>query len=161
MALVPIKTASTTGYCDCIHGCYELASLRDEDTGKEVDQKRGSRRRHQRRQCTKERAADGAGEREAPAGVDDPALSKPACQPAGYQWREDPQDDVDRTIDDGKALGRPMVDAQEKGRDPVAESVRDHDRKGESQMMTDQRRPVFGEKATHLRARRRTLPMIG
>jgi hypothetical protein len=34
MALVPIKTASTTGYCVCIHGCYELASLRDEDTGK-------------------------------------------------------------------------------------------------------------------------------
>ncbi len=34
MALVPIKTASTTGYCDCICGCYELASLRDEDTGK-------------------------------------------------------------------------------------------------------------------------------
>lgn len=34
MALVPIKTASTTGYCDCIHGCYELASLRDEETGK-------------------------------------------------------------------------------------------------------------------------------
>ena len=34
MALVPIKTASTTGYCDCIHGCYEFASLRDEDTGK-------------------------------------------------------------------------------------------------------------------------------
>jgi hypothetical protein len=34
MALVPIKTASTTGYCDCIHGCYELASLRDEEDGK-------------------------------------------------------------------------------------------------------------------------------
>jgi hypothetical protein len=34
MALVPIKTTSTTGYCDCIHGCYELASLRDEETGK-------------------------------------------------------------------------------------------------------------------------------
>src|SRR2546427_334175 len=34
MALVPIKTASETGYCDCVHGCYELASLRDEDTGK-------------------------------------------------------------------------------------------------------------------------------
>ena len=34
MALVPIKTASWTGYCDCICGCYELASLRDEDTGK-------------------------------------------------------------------------------------------------------------------------------
>ena len=34
MALVPIKTASTTGYCDCVCGCYELASLRDEDTGK-------------------------------------------------------------------------------------------------------------------------------
>ncbi len=32
MALVPIKTASTTGYCDCIHGCYELASLRDQKT---------------------------------------------------------------------------------------------------------------------------------
>jgi hypothetical protein len=34
MALVPIKTASTTGYCDCICGCYELASQRDEDTEK-------------------------------------------------------------------------------------------------------------------------------
>ena len=34
MALVPIKTASETGYCDCVCGCYELASLRDEDTGK-------------------------------------------------------------------------------------------------------------------------------
>lgn len=34
MALVPIKTASETGYCDCICGCYELASQRDEDTGK-------------------------------------------------------------------------------------------------------------------------------
>jgi hypothetical protein len=34
MALVPIKTASETGYCDCICGCYDLASLRDEDTGK-------------------------------------------------------------------------------------------------------------------------------
>jgi len=34
MALIPIKTASATGYCDCIHGCYELASLRDEETGK-------------------------------------------------------------------------------------------------------------------------------
>lgn len=34
MALVAIKTASATGYCDCVCGCYELASLRDEDTGK-------------------------------------------------------------------------------------------------------------------------------
>jgi hypothetical protein len=34
MALIPIKTASETGYCDCICGCYELASLRDEETGK-------------------------------------------------------------------------------------------------------------------------------
>jgi hypothetical protein len=34
MALVPIKTASITGYCDCICGCYELASLRDEENGK-------------------------------------------------------------------------------------------------------------------------------
>lgn len=34
MALVPIKTASLTGYCDCIHGCYELANFRDDDTGK-------------------------------------------------------------------------------------------------------------------------------
>jgi hypothetical protein len=34
MALVPIKTASETGYCDCICGCYELASQRDEDSGK-------------------------------------------------------------------------------------------------------------------------------
>lgn len=34
MALIPLKTASETGYCDCVCGCYELASLRDEDTGK-------------------------------------------------------------------------------------------------------------------------------
>jgi len=34
MALVPIKTASITGYCDCVCACYELASLRDEETGK-------------------------------------------------------------------------------------------------------------------------------
>ncbi len=34
MALVPIKTSTGTGYCDCIHGCYDLVSLRDEDTGK-------------------------------------------------------------------------------------------------------------------------------
>lgn len=34
MALVPIKTSMGTGYCDCIHGCYELAALRDEETGK-------------------------------------------------------------------------------------------------------------------------------
>jgi hypothetical protein len=34
MALVPIKTASETGYCDCVCSCYELASQRDEDTGK-------------------------------------------------------------------------------------------------------------------------------
>jgi len=34
MALVPIKTASETGYCDCVCGCYELASQRDEDSGK-------------------------------------------------------------------------------------------------------------------------------
>ncbi len=34
MALIPIKTASRTGCCDCVCGCYELASLRDDDTGK-------------------------------------------------------------------------------------------------------------------------------
>ncbi len=34
MALVPLRTASETGYCDCVCSCYELASLRDEDTGK-------------------------------------------------------------------------------------------------------------------------------
>jgi len=34
MALLPIKTASETGYCDCVCGCYELASQRDEDDGK-------------------------------------------------------------------------------------------------------------------------------
>ncbi|HXN22959.1 MAG TPA: hypothetical protein VOA41_09495 [Candidatus Dormibacteraeota bacterium] len=34
MALVPIKTASETGYCDCVCDCYELANQRDEDTGK-------------------------------------------------------------------------------------------------------------------------------
>jgi hypothetical protein len=34
MALIPIKTASKTGCCDCVCGCYELASLRDDETGK-------------------------------------------------------------------------------------------------------------------------------
>jgi hypothetical protein len=34
MGLVPIKTSTGTGYCDCICGCYDLVSLRDEDTGK-------------------------------------------------------------------------------------------------------------------------------
>jgi len=34
VALVPMKTSTGTGYCDCIHGCYELASLRDEETGR-------------------------------------------------------------------------------------------------------------------------------
>jgi len=34
MALVPIKTSTGTGYCDCICGCYELVSLREEETGK-------------------------------------------------------------------------------------------------------------------------------
>ena len=34
MALIPIKTASETGYCDCVCGCYELASQREEETGK-------------------------------------------------------------------------------------------------------------------------------
>ena len=34
MPLIPIKTASITGYCDCICGCYELASQRDDENGK-------------------------------------------------------------------------------------------------------------------------------
>jgi len=34
MALVPIKTSTGTGYCDCVCGCYELASLRDEETAR-------------------------------------------------------------------------------------------------------------------------------
>ena len=34
MALVPIKTSAGTGFCDCICGCYDLVSLRDEETGK-------------------------------------------------------------------------------------------------------------------------------
>jgi hypothetical protein len=34
MALVPIKTSTGTGYCDCICGCYELCSLRDDETGR-------------------------------------------------------------------------------------------------------------------------------
>lgn len=34
MGLVPIKTSVGTGYCDCIHGCYDLSALRDEETGK-------------------------------------------------------------------------------------------------------------------------------
>ncbi len=34
MALVPIKTSTGTGYCDCICGCYQLVALRDEESGK-------------------------------------------------------------------------------------------------------------------------------
>jgi len=34
MALVPIKTSTGTGYCDCICGCYQLVALRDQETGK-------------------------------------------------------------------------------------------------------------------------------
>ncbi len=34
MALVPIKTSAGDGYCECICGCYELVSLRDEETSK-------------------------------------------------------------------------------------------------------------------------------
>jgi hypothetical protein len=34
MALVPIKTSAGTGYCECICGCYNLANLRDEESGK-------------------------------------------------------------------------------------------------------------------------------
>jgi hypothetical protein len=34
MALVPIKTATTIGYCECLCACYELASIRDDETGK-------------------------------------------------------------------------------------------------------------------------------
>jgi hypothetical protein len=34
MALAPIKTSAGTGFCDCICGCYNLVSLRDDVTGK-------------------------------------------------------------------------------------------------------------------------------
>lgn len=34
MALVAIKTSAGTGYCDCVCGCYNLVSLRDEETSK-------------------------------------------------------------------------------------------------------------------------------
>jgi hypothetical protein len=34
MALVAIKTSAGTGFCECICGCYELVSLRDDETGK-------------------------------------------------------------------------------------------------------------------------------
>ncbi len=34
MALVPIKTSAGDGYCECICGCYDLVSLRDEETSK-------------------------------------------------------------------------------------------------------------------------------
>ena len=34
MALAPIKTSAGTGFCDCICGCYNLVSVRDDETGK-------------------------------------------------------------------------------------------------------------------------------
>ncbi len=75
MALVPIKTASETGYCDCICGCYELASLRDEDTGKGYCPA-----------CAKEHADLNAGAgipQPAPVNVsaNSPASGKPASMP--------------------------------------------------------------------------------
>jgi hypothetical protein len=66
MALVPIKTASETGYCDCVHGCYELASLRDEDTGKGYCPS-----------CAKEHLEMNQG-----VGLPQPAPSKLSCDPA-------------------------------------------------------------------------------
>src|SRR6267154_1382475 len=54
MALIPIKTASETGYCDCICGCYELASLRDEDTGKGYCPACGKKQTIPRHPCSKE-----------------------------------------------------------------------------------------------------------
>lgn len=67
MALVPIKTASETGYCDCVHGCYELASLRDEDTGKGFCPN-----------CAKEHLALNAG-----VGIPQPAPSKLSANTSG------------------------------------------------------------------------------
>lgn len=34
MALVAIKTSAGNGYCQCLCGCYNLANLRDDATGK-------------------------------------------------------------------------------------------------------------------------------
>ncbi|MBI3406087.1 MAG: hypothetical protein HY046_11595 [Acidobacteria bacterium] len=34
MVLVAIKTSAGDGYCECICGCYELVSLRDDETSK-------------------------------------------------------------------------------------------------------------------------------
>ncbi len=66
MPLLPIKTASETGYCDCVHGCYELASLRDEDTGKGYCPR-----------CAKEHLEMNQG-----VGLPQPAPSKLSCDPA-------------------------------------------------------------------------------
>ncbi len=66
MALVAIKTASATGYCDCICGCYELASLRDEDTGKSYCPR-----------CAKEHLEMNTG-----VGIPQPAPSKQSPSPA-------------------------------------------------------------------------------
>ena len=67
MALIPIKTASETGYCDCICGCYELASLRDEDTGKGYCPA-----------CAKDHVELNAG-----VGIPQPAPAKVSANPAG------------------------------------------------------------------------------
>ena len=70
MALVPVKTATTTGYCDCICDCYTLASLRDEDSG-----------RGYCAQCAREHLAMNRGL---------PVLNKPAAK--NLDRREDPID---------------------------------------------------------------------
>jgi hypothetical protein len=72
LALVPIKTSAGTGYCDCICGCYELVSLRDDVTGKSFCPR-----------CSKEHLELNTGiglSRPAPSHLPEPSPSGPATE---------------------------------------------------------------------------------
>ena len=77
MALVPIKTSVGTGYCDCICGCYELAALRDEETGKGFCARCGEQHLERNRALAQKIARPGPPARgfdALPAGAKPPAL---------------------------------------------------------------------------------------
>ncbi len=80
MALVAIKTSTGTGYCDCIHGCYELASMRDEETGRGYCYRCAEEHLERNRQVIKRipRAQPPAASPALPPGAKPPALQHSA-----------------------------------------------------------------------------------
>jgi hypothetical protein len=80
MALVAIKTSTGTGYCDCICGCYELASLRDDETDRGYCYRCGEEHLERNREVVKRipRPQPPASNLTLPAGAKPPALEHSA-----------------------------------------------------------------------------------